>query len=212
MCYPTPATAYEGVVALGGELIFPQHHQPMLVNQGRIITRVEQVDTLRVPAPDSQPRFRQILAWHNALKSRYGTAASPGIAGQEGPITTAVLLQGREFFIDCLDDPMRAHKLLEVCTEMFILWNKRSRKEDKVNADTAMICDHHAGLIRPDLWDEFVIPYYARIAEELGPNGLWLHTELVNASHLPHLQTLDLVGVNFAGEHPGLSRNEKYTR
>ena len=31
-------------------------------------------------------------------------------AGQEGPVTTAVLLRGERFFLDCLDDPPRTER------------------------------------------------------------------------------------------------------
>lgn len=196
--HPVPATAYEGVAALGGVLEFPRDHQPMLRNQGRVLTSVDEIDRLEAPDPDDYPRFRTLLAWRNELSRRFPDESIGGIAGQEGPITTAVLLRGQEFFIDCVADQDRAHRLLDVCTEMFVTWNLRSRKECGATSETASICDDHAGLLGPSLWDEYVIPAYKRIIEALGPKGLWLHTELVNRQHLPHLRVLPMIGVNFA--------------
>jgi uroporphyrinogen-III decarboxylase len=196
--YAVPATAYEGIVALGGNLSFPRDHQPMLTNQSSILTTNESIDSLTVPDPDAQPRFRKLLEWRRELVRRFGDAVSGGIAGQEGPLTTAVLLRGQQFFYDCIDDPARAHRLLEICTDMLIRWTKRSNEENGITSRIASVCDDHAGLLGPDLWDEFVIPCYQRITDALGPDGFWIHTELVNRSHLPHLLSLPLVGVNFA--------------
>ncbi len=105
--HPTPVTAYEGVAALGGELAFPRDHQPQVVNLGRVLERSRDVDRLEVPAFDSTPRCRRHLDWHAELKRRYPATASNMSAGQEGPVTTAVLLRGERFFLDCLDDPPR---------------------------------------------------------------------------------------------------------
>ncbi len=195
--HPTPVTAYEGVAALGGELVFPPGHQPQVANLGRILERADDVDRLEVPTFGGTPRFRQLLSWHDELKRRFPSTASAMSAGQEGPVTTAVLLRGERFFLDCLDDPCRAHRLLEVVTDMFISWTRAARAVDGVRTDTVGIADDHAGLLGPDLWPGFVLPYYRRITEALGPR-CWMHTELVRRAHLPLFRGMDLAAINYS--------------
>lgn len=203
LSHPTPVTAYEGVAALGGELVFPRDHQPQVANLGRVLERPDDVDRLEAPAFGDPPRMRQLLAWHDELKRRFPSTASPMSAGQEGPVTTAVLLRGERFFLDCVDDPPRAHRLLDVVTGLYISWTRAARAVDGVRTDTVPIADDHAGLLGPDLWPEFVLPRYRRITDALGPR-CWMHTELVRRSHLPLFRGMDLAAINY-GEDQYLS-------
>jgi hypothetical protein len=196
--YSVPATAYEGVAALGGELVFPAEHQPMVRNQGRILETAEQVDRLAVPDPWSFPRFRRFVEWRRELGRRFGDKAVGGVGGQEGPITTAGLLRGEQFFLDCAVDPARAHRLLEVVTETFISFTRASREVEGSTTRVVGLADDYSGLIGPGMWPEFVLPYYRRIIEALGPDGCWMHTELVRREHLPLFKELPLTGLNFA--------------
>jgi uroporphyrinogen-III decarboxylase len=196
--YGVPVTPYEGVAALGGRLSFPRDHQVMLLNQGRVISSPEQVDGLTVPDPWDDERFRLHVEQLRELKERYGERAGGGIAGQEGPVTTAGLLRGQEFYVDCATDPARAHRMLEVCTEMFIRWNRASSKVSGDTPSVVGIADDYAGMLGPHMWPDYVLPYYRRIADELGPEGCRIHTELVRREHLRTLQGLNLKGINFS--------------
>ena len=109
-----PVPAYEGVAALGGELLFPEQHQPMIVHQGHILETPESIDALQVPDPRDCPRFRQHVETWQALRRRFPGQSVSLSPGQEGPVTTAVLLRGTAFFTDCLLDPERALRLLSV--------------------------------------------------------------------------------------------------
>jgi hypothetical protein len=196
--YAVPATAYEGVAALGGTLVFPAEHQPMLSNQGRVLEEPEQVDRLEVPDPWKTPRFRRFAEWRGELGRRFGDKAVGGIAGQEGPVTTAGLLRGERFFLDCAADPARARRLLEVATDTFIAFTRASREVEGSSPRTVGIADDYSGLIGPAMWPELVLPCYRRIIDALGPDGCWMHTELVRREHLPLLARLPLTGLNFA--------------
>lgn len=196
--YAPPVLAYEGVAALGGDLVFPADHQPMIRNQGRVLLTPEQVDALQVPDPWQNARFRQHVAWWQELQERFPGQAGGSLAGQEGPITTAGLLRGQAFFMDCLLDPPRAHRLLDICTETFIRWHRASDEVTGAKRETVGIADDYAGMIRPSMWPEFVLPYYTRIIAALGPQGCHLHTELVRREHLPLLRGLPLRSINFS--------------
>ncbi|MHB1354370.1 MAG: uroporphyrinogen decarboxylase family protein [Anaerolineae bacterium] len=195
--YAVPVTAYEGVAALGGDLVFPTEHQPMIRNQGYVLDNLA-LDIAAVPDPYMNKRFRQHVNWLRALECRFpNQVVRGGLAGQEGPITTAGLLRGQQFFLDCLDNPPRAHCLLNLCTEMYIHWAQADRTVCGSQATIAGIADDYAGLLNPSLWSEFVLPYYQRICAALGPQGLALHSELLRRQHLPLLHKLPLVSLNF---------------
>ena len=196
--YCVPVTAYEGVAALGGVLSFPPEHQVMITNQGHVIDEMQQVDTLTVPNPWASERFRRHVDWYYVLRSRYGDRVRSGLAGQEGPVTTAGLLAGPAFFMACRTDPRRAHRLLEVCTETFILWHLAADLVTGTARREIGIADDYAGLLGPALWPEFVLPYYRRIIKALGPDGCHMHTELVRRGHLHHLADLNLLSINFS--------------
>lgn len=193
-----PIIAYEGVAALGGELVFPRDHQPMIANQGHVLETPEAVDRLAPADPWASPRFRRHVEWYRQLRERFPGERIGLSAGQEGPVTTAGLLRGPAFFADCLADPARARRLLDVCTETFIAWTRAADEVEGVARRRAGIADDYAGLLGPRLWPEFVLPYYQRIAEALGPDGWSLHTELVRREHLPLLRGLGLTSINFS--------------
>lgn len=196
--YGVPVTAYEGVAALGGQLSFPRHHQPMILNQGKILRNTWQVDALGVPDPWNNKRFLRHVNLYEELGARFGESVNGGLAGQEGPVTTAGLLRGEDFFIDCITDARRAHHLLNVCTEMYISWGKASAEVTGQNSPCVGIADDYAGMLAPAMWPKFVLPYYEQIFQKLGAEQRFLHTELVRREHLPLLRELNLDGVNFA--------------
>jgi uroporphyrinogen-III decarboxylase len=202
--YGPPVIAYEGAAALGGDLVFPRDHQPMIANQGHVLETPEQVDALQPADPWRNARFQQHIAQLRELERRFPGQVSRSIAGQEGPITTAGLLRGQNFFLDCLADPACAHRLLDVVTETFIQWHLAAHQVAAATQvagtrpQIAGIADDYAGLIRPEMWPEFVIPYYQRIIKALGPQGCHMHTELVRRAHLPYLRVLNLRHINFS--------------
>jgi uroporphyrinogen-III decarboxylase len=194
-----PMTAYEGVAALGGELLFPAAHQPMIHNQGRILPTPQAIDALTVPDPLQQgQRFQaHIKTWHDLCR-RFPDHRVGLSAGQEGPVTTAVLLRGTDFFVDCLLDPVRAHRLLSVCTDTYIAFVRAVRQVTGASqAGSVGIADDHAGNLSPAMWPELVLPYYQRIYGQLNATRRSMHTELVRRRHLPLLRELHLDHLNF---------------
>jgi uroporphyrinogen-III decarboxylase len=193
-----PMTAYEGVATLGGALLFPAEHQPMIQNQGRIVQTPQQIEALQAPDPRQCPRFRMhVETWHK-LRERFPGRRVGLSAGQEGPVTTAVLLRGTDFFSDCALDPARAHRLLAVCTETYVAFVRAVREVTHApSSGTVGIADDHAGNLSPAMWPEYVLPYYEQIYEQLGATRRSMHTELVRTGHLPLLKGLGLDHINY---------------
>jgi uroporphyrinogen-III decarboxylase len=203
--WSVPVPAYEGVAALGGELRFPADHQPMIANLGRVVRTPGEVDALSAPEPWMCARFRENIRRMQALRDMVAERPIGLSAGQEGPVTTAVLLRGMDFFTDCVTDPVHAHRLLAVCTDTYIAFARTTRDVTGGRPyGTVGIADDHAGNLSPEMWPEFVLPYYERIYKELQATRRTMHTELVRPQHLPLLATLQLDHVNF-GENQYLS-------
>ncbi|MHB9032939.1 MAG: uroporphyrinogen decarboxylase family protein, partial [Anaerolineae bacterium] len=193
--YQVPVTAYEGVAALGGELVYPRDHQPMIRNQGHVLPEDRVPDVM--PDPWQNNRFQLHLAQYHELERRFpGQVVRGGLAGQEGPVTTAGLLSGQRFFEACLCDPPAAHRLIDLCTNLNISWYRAEDQALGTHHRVAGIADDYAGLLSPALWPEFVLPYYQRLCAELGPDGCALHSELLRETHLPLLHHLPLVSLN----------------
>ena len=181
--------AYVGVAALGGEVIFPEDDSPMVANQGRVLPTDASVARLRVPTPDDSPLLQRQLDMRHFFEAETGRRPCIG-AGQEGPITSAVLLRGERFLMDLLEAPHLTHHLLDVVTETYIAFVRYVRAINSDAASGVGLADDFAGLIAPSMWPEFVVPYWQRLFEALGPGRRVVHSELLRRGHLRYLAEL----------------------
>ncbi|MGQ9552588.1 MAG: uroporphyrinogen decarboxylase family protein [Anaerolineae bacterium] len=184
--------AYVGVAALGAELVLPYDHAPMVANQGRVLPNEHSVLALEPAEPEASIWLQEYLSIREKLAQSLGYYPNMG-AGQEGPITSAVLLRGSHFYVDLLDNPVAAHHLLAVVTETYIRFVRYIRRVNgRAEQDGVGIADDMAGMISPAMWPEFVIPYWERIYRELGPGPRSVHTELLRRDHLRYLKEMDI--------------------
>lgn len=188
---PKPRLAgfgYPHVVSLGASVEFEE--EPKVFP---FIHALEDIDRLKEPddylaAPLIQTRLK-IAA---ELGRRRKDAGSTYIGHlYEGPITTAVLLMGQDFFTLVYDDPKRAHALLKFSTESALNYVKALHKHFNGNKPMAPgahgICDDFAGMLPPSLFSEFVVAYWDRLYEGQQSTGRYLHSELLREDHLPFL-------------------------
>lgn len=182
--------AYIGAAALGADVVFPERDAPMVANQGRVLRRPEQVLALAPAGPAACEMMQRFLAMLPYFERETGGRVPVG-AGQEGPVTTAALLRGERFLEDLHQAPHLAHRLLEVVTETEIAFCRYVGRINGTKPGSPVgIADDFAGLIRPEMWPEFVMPYWRRVFEELGPGPRHVHSELLRLGHLPFLEEL----------------------
>jgi len=195
---PKPRLAgfgYPHVVSLGAPVDFPEDGEP---NVFPLIKTPEEIDNLKEPenylaAPLIQTRLK-IAA---ELGKRRKDALSQFIGhGLEGPVTTAVLLMGHDFLTLPYDDPKRAHRLLNFCTESALHYVEALHRHFNGNAPVEPaphgIPDDFAGMLPPEIFGEFVVPYWNRIYEGLKSTERHLHSELLREGHLPFLRDLNI--------------------
>jgi uroporphyrinogen-III decarboxylase len=111
-------------------------------------------------------------------------------AGGQGPFTTAVLLRGEGFLLDMLDQPALAHRFLQTLTESSIRQRELARE---VTGDTSPVSsigytDDYGGLVGPELFAEFDLPYLEQVADHFGATHRTIHAELLHQPHLVLLQ------------------------
>lgn len=112
--------------------------------------------------------------------------------GYEGPVTTAVLMRGSDFFYDIYDEPEKCKELLELlavgagkCANF-----ARLKSGGKINDYAYSICDDFAALMPPTMMSEFVFPYWYKFGDTITldkPTRFFLHCEGMTPKHLEYL-------------------------
>ena len=182
--------SYLGVAALGGEVVIPEDDPPMIRH---LLDSAERAFEVTITPPEECEAFqRQVWIYHYYQRELGNDAQIHMSSGQEGPVTTAVLLRGEGFYTDLYTHPKAAHALLEKAVETYIIYANAVSEITGQEGDGVGICDDFAGLISPKMFKEFVIPYWRRIYEELGSGPRTLHCELLRPAHLGFLDELEI--------------------
>ena len=184
--------AYPHVSALGAETVFAEGSEPNVIP---MIRRPEEIDRLAEPqdylAAGVVPERLRTL---DALLARRPDAVRTIGHTFEGPITTAALLMGQDFFLLPYDDPKRAHRLLSFCVDSACRYARAisARLGSPIEPALVGMPDDFAGMFPPALFAEFVVPYWERLYSGLEATERFLHSELLREGHLPFLKPLGI--------------------
>lgn len=181
---------YNHVSALGARLLFPNGSEP---NVEPIIHDPDDIDGLQEPDDYlSSGVIPQRIRLYEELRARRPDAV-PFIGGtSEGALTTATLLMGQDFLMLPYEDPERAHRLLAFCVRSSINYKKAvwAYLERPEGSRPVGLCDDFGGMFPPDMFAEFVVPYWEWEYEGLEAVSRSLHSELLRKEHLPFLTGL----------------------
>ncbi len=186
-------SSYCHVSALGCEVVFPPENPEPWVRP--IIRSPEDIDALAEPDDYlAAEAVRQRLALAEELKRRRADASDRIGHDYEGPVTTAVLLMGQDFFLLPTEDPARAHKLMDFCVRSAVNYTRalRRRQGRGLGPRRVGIPDDFAGIFGPRQFAEFVAPYWEKMYSALGATHRGLHSELLREAHLPFLEQLKI--------------------
>ena len=184
--------AYNHVSTLGAEVVFAENSEPNVLP---IIKTPADIDRLTEP-PDYLRCgvVPERLATFEELKKRRADALH--FIGHlfEGPVTSAELLMGQDFFTLPYDDPERAHRLLSFCVESACNYARiiSERLGNSIAPGPAGIPDDFAGMFPPDMFAEFIVPYWDRMYQNLEATERHLHSELLRKDHLGFLKELNI--------------------
>ncbi len=117
--------------------------------------------------------------------------------GVEGPITTAVLLRGQDFYLDVYDTPDETEEFLHLLTKSIINFKRfvqRLNNGPEISSESSSMTDDFSSLISPDLWPEFVIPFWEKYYQGLTTGKRYIHVENLKPGHLKYLKKIGIRG------------------
>lgn len=193
-CY-CPPLSYGHIACLGTEVLFPENGAPGVrpvcssIDEGIRVMRAETVF-------ENNELFKLYLRMQVYLQKEFPEekVAFSGF-GWEGPITSAVLLRGQDFYVDLYDYPEKAKEFLNMLTTSIIRFTRfcaTVNSDPEVSPRGGGLCDDFAALIPPDLWPEFVLPYWDQYYKGITTGSRSLHCEDLSPAHLKYLKTLNV--------------------
>ena len=145
--------------AFGSNICYSDNEVPTVV--GSIIDEDSNVDLLKVP--DCR-EGRTGVCIEGVRKIAERVSDKPVIAGNIGPFSLAGrLMDVNEVMFLCYDEPELVHDVLEKVTGFIIDYTKELKA---AGADGVLMAEPLAGLLSPDLTEEFSNPYVKRIVDE----------------------------------------------
>ncbi len=185
--------AYPHVSTLGCKVTISYDAQEPYVTP--CIRRPEDIDHLAEPADYLAGGIvPQRLALCEQIQRRCPEA--PAFVGHDyqGPVTTAALLMGQDFFMLPYDDPARAHRLLDFCVRSALNYSRaiRTRLGQATGSRPVGMPDDFAGMFPPEVFAEFVVPYWERMYAGQQATRRHLHCEMLREGHLRYLAGLKI--------------------
>lgn len=144
--------------AFGCEIRVPDDEVPAVV--GKLLETEEDADSLRVPAATAGRTGLYVQAIRRAKDM---IADRPVFAGVIGPFSLAGrLMDMTDIMVNCYDEPDMVHKTLRKTAEFI---GNYVEEYKKAGADGVVMAEPAAGLLSPDLCEEFSSRYVKRIAD-----------------------------------------------
>lgn len=195
-----PPLSYGHLVSLGAPLKTPENGEPNIAPFADDIDEAIAILKERKSKDFSDNDvFRHYIKVNEEIQKAFPDKKinlSAGY-GYEGVITSAVLMRGQDFLCDLYDEPEKVHEFLSLMNESIIDFKKficRFEGQPEITAYGVWLADDFASLIPPDLWPEFVTPYWNRYFEALTPftGKRTVHCENTIPAQLRHLKEVKL--------------------
>jgi hypothetical protein len=207
-----PPISYGHIICLGAKPEYPEDSEPNIKTPYTNIDEIIAVLKKDIDFSDNW-LFKTYLEKFEFLKCKF---PEEKVVFEnfcyEAPITTAVLLRGQDFYMDLYDCPEKVKELLELVTQSIIRFAKLVRRingQPEIDPSGDALGDDLAALVAPEMWEEFVLPYWNTYFEGLTTgNSRYVHVEGLYPQHLPCLKKCNL---NMTFFDPSVSRRLKVT-
>jgi len=190
----TPPVSYGHVNGLGADLIFPDGGE---VSHTKIADTLEKGIALARQKVDFEKAGMAPFYLEYRRKLMEAFPGRPCAFGykSEGPLTTAYLLRGEGVFADPYDQPELFKEFLRLLTDSAIEFSRfecRVAGAPEVDPDAGGLADDIAAMFGPDMWPEFVLPYWDQHFRGVTTGRRNAHVEDLRPEHLPYLEAASL--------------------
>lgn len=193
-----PPLSYGHLICLGSPVDFPDDGEP---NVKPLLNDIDQGINLLKTQKSIQFRNQQIVRHYDELCS-YLRQEFPeeevtfsGL-GSQGPLTSAVLLRGQDFIYDIMDYPEKSREFLTLLTDSIISYKHFQNEMNglpAVNPDAGGLADDFASLLSPDMWPDFVVPFWNRLIDgTTSGSHRYVHCENLSPAHLKYLKDVKI--------------------
>ena len=146
--------------AFGAAVRFAEDEVPAVI--GQLVSDEDEANELEVPELSAGRALKCVEAVRLA-KARI--TDKPVLAGMIGPYSLAGrLMDVTEIMYICFDEPETVHVVLDKATEYLIRYGQAMKD---AGANGIMMAEPLAGILSPDMAEEFSVPYVKRIVDAL---------------------------------------------
>jgi uroporphyrinogen decarboxylase len=146
--------------AFGAQVRFSRDEVPAII--GQLVSDEDEANALEVP---DLTAGRAMLCVEAVRKAKAAITDKPLLAGMIGPYSLAGrLCDVTEIMYLCFDEPETVHTVLEKATAYLIQYGQAMKN---AGADGVMVAEPLAGILSPEMAEEFSMPYMQRIIDAL---------------------------------------------
>lgn len=188
-----PPISYGHIICLGAPVTYPENSEPNVKPMFSDIDEgIEFLEKKKNIDYSQQPLFKHYYELCNYLKEEFPNEnINFSGMGAQGPLTTAILTRGQDFIFDIIDEPEKAKKFLTLITDSIIGFHhftSRVNGVPQVNPTGTGLADDFASLISPNMWPEFVVPYWNQYFKGRTTGNRSVHCENLAPVHLKYLE------------------------
>ncbi len=146
--------------AFGAQVRFTADEVPAII--GQLVSDEDEANELAVPALSAG---RASLCVEAVRTAKQRITGKPVLAGMIGPYSLAGrLMDVTEIMYLCFDEPETVHTVLDKAAQYLIQYGRAMKA---AGADGIMMAEPLAGILSPDMAEEFSMPYVKRIIDAL---------------------------------------------
>jgi len=192
-----PPISYGHLICLGSPVTYPENSEPNV--KPAVFSIDEGIEFLKSQKDINyreKPLFKHYSELCDYLKEQF-PEQNVGFSGMgaQGPLTSAILLRGQDFIYDVYDEPDKVKQFLTLLTDSIVRFNHSTNEANglpAVNPQSYGLSDDFSSLISPDMWPEFVVPYWNQYFEGVTTSIRSVHCENLAPAHLKYLKDIKL--------------------
>lgn len=144
--------------AFGADICFQKDEVPAIT--GQLVSDEYEANTLVVPTLEAG---RARICIEGIRLAKQAITDKPVLAGMIGPFSLAGrLMDVTEIMYVCFDEPETVHTVLDKATAYLVNYAKAMKN---AGADGIIMAEPLAGILSPDMTEEFSVPYVKRIID-----------------------------------------------